>query len=206
VEGNPRIVLAVGDEPTRSLAAASLKRAGYDPMEVEHGVDALAAARGSNVVLVVIEIELPDMTGYEVCHAIREELGEDLPIFFISGIRTEPIDKIAGLLLGADDYVVKPIDPNELLARVRRFTSRTSVAAARNGHSERLRLTDREEEVLTLLAQGARQKEIALRLSISPKTVGTHIQNLFGKLGVHSRAELVARAYSLGLVVAQVAT
>ena len=55
-----------------------------------------------------------------------------------------------------------------------------------------------------LLAHGARQKEIALRLSISPKTVGTHIQNLFGKLGVHSRAELVARAYALGLVVAQV--
>jgi DNA-binding NarL/FixJ family response regulator len=201
---NPRIVLAVGDEPTRSLTASSLKRAGYEPIEVGRGVDALAAAKSGDVALVVIEIELPDMTGYEVCHALREELGEDLPIVFISGIRTEPIDKIAGLLLGADDYVVKPIDPNELLARVRRFTSRASVSAAKNGHSERLRLTEREEEVLMLLAQGTRQKEIALELSISPKTVGTHIQNLFGKLGVHSRAELVARAYALGIVVAQV--
>ena len=80
-------------------------------------MEALAAAKGSDVVLVVIEIELPDMTGYEVCHAIREELGEELPIVFVSGIRTEPLDKIAGLLLGADDYIVKPIDPNELLAR-----------------------------------------------------------------------------------------
>lgn len=63
-----------------------------------------------------------------------------------------------------------------------------------------MRLTEREREVLDLLAGGARQKEVALRLSISPKTVATHIQNLLGKLGVHSRAELVARAYMLGLV------
>jgi DNA-binding NarL/FixJ family response regulator len=58
----------------------------------------------------------------------------------------------------------------------------------------------RENEVLDLLVAGLRQKEIALALSISPKTVGTHIQNLFGKVEVHSRTQLVARAYTLGLV------
>lgn len=61
-------------------------------------------------------------------------------------------------------------------------------------------LTAREREVLELLANGHKQKEIATELSISPKTVGTHIQNLFAKIGVHSRAELVARAYQLDLV------
>jgi len=196
-------VLAVGDEPTRQLAAASLQRAGYETIELSRGVEALAAVRGGGVVLVLVEIELEDMTGYEVCHALREEHGEDLPIFLVSGIRNEPMDRIAGLLLGADDYLSKPFDPNELLARVRRFVTRPM--ATRNGRAG-LHLTERELEVLRLLANGARQKEIALQLSISPKTVGTHIQNLLGKLGVHSRAELVARAYGLGLVGAQLAS
>jgi len=203
VVGSPRIVLAVGDEPTRQLAAASLQRAGYETIELSRGVEALAAVRGGGVVLVLVEIELEDMTGYEVCHALREEHGEDLPIFLVSGIRNEPMDRIAGLLLGADDYLSKPFDPNELLARVRRFVTRPM--ATRNGRAG-LHLTERELEVLRLLANGARQKEIALQLSISPKTVGTHIQNLLGKLGVHSRAELVARAYGLGLVGAQLAS
>jgi DNA-binding NarL/FixJ family response regulator len=195
-------VLAVGDELTRQLAASSLQRAGYETIELDRGDEALAAVRSGGVVLVLVEIELQDMTGYEICHALRQEHGEDLPIFLVSGIRTEPMDRIAGLLLGADDYLTKPFDPNELLARVRRFVTRPGATATRNGHAERLRLTEREQEVLGLLAQGARQKEIALQLSISPKTVGTHIQNLLGKLGVHSRAELVARAYGLGLVAA----
>ena len=200
--GNPRIVLAVGDEPTRQLAAASLRRAGYETIELGRGEEALVAARSGGVVLVLVEIELPDMTGYEVCHALREEHGEDLPIFLVSGVRTEPMDRIAGLLLGADDYLSKPFDPNELLARVRRIVARPAAPVRRHGHVDRVHLTEREQEVLRLLANGTRQKEIALELSISPKTVGTHIQNLLGKLGVHSRAELVARAYVLGLVVA----
>lgn len=61
-------------------------------------------------------------------------------------------------------------------------------------------LTPREHEILDLVAEGLRQKEIARKLSISQKAVATHIQNLLGKLNVHSRAELVARAYMLGLV------
>ena len=62
------------------------------------------------------------------------------------------------------------------------------------------RLTRRETQILSLLAAGQRQKEIACELSISPKTVATHVQNLLGKFGVNSRAVLVARAYLLGLV------
>lgn len=196
---SPRIVLAVGDVATRELAAASLRRAGYETVELGRGEEALAAARAGGVGLLILEIELPDMTGYEVCHVLREEQGEDLPIFFVSGIRTEPLDRIAGLLLGADDYLTEPFDPNELLARVRRYVTRPASTATRNGRAGRLHITEREQEVLRLLANGARQKEIALELSISPKTVGTHIQNLLTKLGVHSRAELVARAYALGL-------
>jgi DNA-binding NarL/FixJ family response regulator len=157
------------------------------------------AWHANGVALVVLEVGLPDMTGYEACREIRSARGEDLPIFFLSGLRTEPLDRVAGLLLGADDFIVKPFDPDELVARVRRFVNRKApVRGAANGDAREPQLTRRELEVLSLLVEGRRQKEIAAQLVISQKTVATHIQNLLGKFGVHSRAELIARAYLLG--------
>ena len=124
--------------------------------------------------------------------------GEQLLVFFLSGMRTEPLDRVAGLMLGADDFIVKPFDPDELVARVRRFVSRKGLAQAQDGENRGPQLTRREIEILDLLVEGRRQKEIATLLVISHKTVATHIQNLLGKFGVHSRAELIARAYQLG--------
>jgi DNA-binding NarL/FixJ family response regulator len=193
------IVIADGDEGGRALASAALSRAGYEVVEVSTGTAALETVEKTPVALVVLEVGLPDMTGYEVCHEIRTERGEDLPIFFLSGLRTEPLDRVAGLLLGADDFIVKPFDPDELVARVRRFVNRRPMAREVDGRDARSpHLTQRELEVLNLLVEGRRQKEIAEQLVISQKTVATHIQNLLGKFGVHSRAELIARAYLLG--------
>ena len=193
------IVIADGDDAGRGLAAAALSRAGYETVEVSTGSAALAAVRASGVALVVLEVSLPDMTGYEVCRELRSERGDDLPIFFLSGLRTEPLDRVAGLLLGADDFIVKPFDPDELVARVRRFVNRKSfVRDFQAGEIASLQLTRREIEVLNLLIEGHTQKEIAAQLVISEKTVATHIQNLLGKFGVHSRAELIARAYLIG--------
>jgi len=112
----------------------------------------------------------------------------------------ESVDRVAGLLLGGDDYIVKPFDPNELVARVHRHVTRRATPARSQLRHAAPILTRREDEILALLTRGHTQKEIAQVLSISPKTVATHIQNLLGKLDVHSRAELVARAYLLGLV------
>jgi DNA-binding NarL/FixJ family response regulator len=86
---------------------------------------------------------------------------------------------VAGLLLGADDFIVKPFEPSELVARARRFVIRKRLPAYDALPDPDVpRLTPREGEVLELLAEGRRQKEIAHALSISPKTVGTHVQNL----------------------------
>src|SRR6266550_4366158 len=193
------IVIADGVESERALASAALRRAGYETIDVGTGQEALEAVRENGVALIVLEVGLPDMTGYEVCREIRSQRGDELPIFFLSGLRTEPLDRVAGLLLGADDFIVKPFDADELVARVRRFVNRKALlrdVAAGNGRSPHL--TRRELEVLGLLVEGRRQKEIAAQLVISQKTVATHIQNLLGKFGVHSRAELIARAYLLG--------
>jgi len=192
------IVIADGDEGDRELASAALRNAGYDTVDVATGADALEAVRANEVALVVLEVGLPDVTGYEICRELRKERGEDLPIFFLSGLRTESLDRIAGLLLGADDFIVKPFNRGELVARVRRFVNRRTSTQDLSEGVRGPRLTRREIEVLDLLVEGRRQKEIAAQLVISQKTVATHIQNLLGKFGVHSRAELIASAYRLG--------
>src|SRR5262249_57483285 len=108
------------------------------------------------------------------------------------GERMEPLDRTAGLLLGGDDYLVKPVDPGEFVARIRRLVDPQGIeAGATNGLES---LTKRENEVLELLAQGHPQDEIARELVISPKTVATHIQRILGKLEVRSRAQAVAVA------------
>lgn len=121
---------------------------------------------------------------------LRDEFGEGLPILFVSGFRTEALDRVAGLLVGGDDYLVKPFAPDELIGRVRVLTRRRGLS---NGSS--WGLTRREDEVLRLLASGLRQEEIASRLVVSPRTVGAHIQNVLRKMGATSRTQAVALAY-----------
>src|SRR6266849_1295009 len=89
-----------------------------DVVEVDSGNDVIDAARLELPRLVILEVTLPALSGYEVCHQLREEFGEGLPIILVSGERTEPFDRVAGILIGADHYIVKPFAPDELLARV----------------------------------------------------------------------------------------
>jgi DNA-binding NarL/FixJ family response regulator len=191
------VVIAESDRRSSARVAAALQRTGYSTVEVKTGAEALELTRDEDVELLLLEVTLPDMTGFEVCRTLRDE-GDDVPIVLVSGTHTDSVDRVAGLLLGADDYLVKPFDPNELVARVHRHVTRRK-SPAQSRKRDAPKLTQREEEILGLLTRGHSQKEIALELTISPKTVGTHIQNLFGKFDVHSRAELVARAYILGL-------
>jgi len=134
-------------------------------------------------------------SGYEICRQLRDEFGDRVAIVFLSGERTESFDLAAGLLVGADDYVVKPFSADELLARVRRRLP--SPVETEPLASD---LTKRELEVLHLLAEGLSQKEIAAQLVISSKTVAAHVQHILGKLGVHSRTQAVAHAYRRGLL------
>jgi len=184
-----RILIVDGDHRSRGLMSRVLKRVGYITCEAETGEEALAAAKQERPALVVLEVLLPGVSGFEVCRELKDEFGEALPIVFVSGTRTESGDRVAGLLVGGDDYLVKPLDPNELLARVRRLLP----ARLAGGNTTR-KLTTRELEVLSLLVEGLNQPEIAEKLFISPKTVGKHIEHILAKLGVHNRAQAVAVA------------
>jgi len=171
------------------LISHALNRAGYTTYLANTGEEALAAAKRERPVLVIVEPLLPGVSGYEVCRELKDEFGETLPIIFVSRDRTEPGDRVAGLLVGGNDYLVKPLDPNELLARVRRFLS-SALAGERTARE----LTRRELDVLSLLVDGLSQPEIAAKLFVTPKTVGKHIEHILAKLGVHSRAQAVAVA------------
>lgn len=192
--GRRSIVVADGDVVARAELQRALGAAGFAVVEAASGDEALAAALEDGVVLAVLEVRLPGLSGYEVCRRLREEHGDRVPIIFVSADRVEPSDRVAGLIVGADDYLVKPVARDEIVARVRRQLARAP------GHLAGPKLTAREGEVLRLLAAGLAPAQIASELSISPKTVATHVEHIYAKLGVHTRAQAVARAFRLALV------
>jgi DNA-binding NarL/FixJ family response regulator len=193
-------ILVVDDTSDfREFVVAVLERAGYEVVEAETGEEALALARRETPAMVLLDVNLPGTSGYAVCNELRQTLGHQLPIVFLSGDRTEPFDRVAGLLIGADDYITKPFDPDELVARVRRMLERTQLRRPRITQNDPFGLTRREREVLSLLVDGLTQVGIADRLYLSPKTVGTHIQRIIGKMGVNSRTQAVALAAREGI-------
>jgi len=188
-------VLVVGDdERFREMVRTSLERAGFAVTLAADASEALAAVADQPPEVALIEVVMSGADGFELYQELRDLLGEVPPIIFVSGERTEPHDRVAGLLLGADDYLVKPVDPDELVARVRRSLRPRSEPPERSPEVELPMLTAREREVLALLAEGKSSAEIAGELVISARTVGTHVQHILGKLGVHSRAQAVALA------------
>jgi DNA-binding response OmpR family regulator len=173
-------ILIVDDDPAfREIAARILQQAGYETREASTGREALQVARRDRPLLVVLDVRLRgELSGYEVCRILKNEVSPEPAILFVSGARVESFDRVGGLLVGADDYVIKPFAADELLARVRalirRSTPRTAVS----------QLTSRELEVARLLKEGLSQAEIARKLEISRALARRHIEHILARLGV----------------------
>jgi DNA-binding NarL/FixJ family response regulator len=188
ITGLGSILIVDADEQARTAMAKALVRLARPLVEVESAEDALEAAQGARPVIAISEVVLPITSGYELCRALKERYGEEFPVIFVSGQRTDAVDRVAGLLIGADDYLVKPVHPDELLLRARRLTRQGEPLARRGG------LTPREQQVLELLIEGLDHMAIAERLVITPRTVAKHVEHIMAKLGVHTRAQAVAIA------------
>src|SRR5580765_5136183 len=132
-----RTILIVDDDPhIRELLAFALTKAGMTVHQAGDGEEGLARATALKPDLVVLDINMPRMDGLEVCRRLRAT-GET-PILFLSS-RDDEIDRVIGIELGADDYVVKPFSPREVVARVSAILRRTSAKPVESAADGRLR-------------------------------------------------------------------
>ncbi|HEX5858081.1 MAG TPA: response regulator transcription factor [Microbacterium sp.] len=199
IDDDGTYALVVAGDHVRDDYVRLLGRLGLETASFSRATDASHVLRDRAPVVAILEVE---DGGCELLRELRDRHGGSLPVVLVSAERIAPADVVAGLLVGADDYAAESMDADEFVARVRRLVDRTG----RNGHvTADLRrltsLTDRERQVLGLIAGGRSQKQVASTLGISVKTVGAHVQNLLVKLGVHSRVEAVALAVRLGVPV-----
>jgi len=184
-EGQGRKVLVVDDEDSvRELIELYLKKEGFEVIHARDGREALRLNGVHHPDLVILDLMLPGLDGREVCRQIR--VNSSVPIIMLTA-RVDEVDRIVGLELGADDYVVKPFSPRELVARVK--------AVLRRGSS-------REEEVETLVFRGLRVDRVQHRVEVDGEEVHltpTEFRLLWclaGRPGrVFTRAELLDRIW-----------
>jgi len=132
-------ILVVEDDPRISeVLEYALKADGYDVQTAQRGREAAEVARKSSPGLIVLDVGLPDIDGFEVCRLVRTF--SDVPVVFLTS-RSDEIDRVVGLEIGGDDYVVKPFSPRELLARLKAILRR-------NHRPEKEKPEDREAALL----------------------------------------------------------
>lgn len=123
-------ILVVDDDPhIRELVRLFLTREGFDIVEAEDGQDALEALEQTQVQLVILDVMMPNMDGWELCRELRRDT--ELPVLMLTA-KGETSQKIKGFELGADDYLVKPFEPLELVARVRALLKRYRIATSQS--------------------------------------------------------------------------
>ena len=175
-----RVLVVDDDRDFLEIATRILQQAGYATVEAATGTDGLEIARREHPQLVVLDVRLRgSLSGHEVCRILKDEIRPEPAILFVSGARTESYDRVGGLLVGADDYIVKPFAADEFLARVRTLLRRSTSAGAVAPE-----LTTDELEVARLLKSGLSPADIARRLEVDPSTAQHRIEQIFEKLGV----------------------
>lgn len=228
-KGSAERVLVVDDEPDIvALAAYHLAKAGYRVSTAANGPDALAQARAESPALVVLDLMLPGLSGFEVLEDLRRDTATaGIAVLLLTARREEP-DRIRGLTLGADDYLTKPFSPQELVLRVaailRRVGARPSgvrdtlvagpIRIDRAAHEVSVRgdaveLTPTEYKLLLTLAerQGRVQPRTQLLETvweaapdIQTRTVDMHVQRLRTKLGAAGDMIETVRGFGYRLV------
>jgi len=158
--------------------------------------------------LVLLDVMMPNMDGWDTLKAIRKnKLTETLPVIMLTAV-SEDQKVVSGLKIGADDYVVKPFVLPNLLARIEAVLRRSQWQKDANVKSEKNlnksvnidALTPKEKEVLSLVAKGASNQEIADKMCVRDVTVKTHLNSIFKKLKVTNRTQAVLLAMQIDLI------
>jgi len=122
------ILIAEDDAHIRELISEHMLAAGFRVVEADNGFQALVTVQGSEIDLVILDIMMPEMDGWELCKAIRRE-GRDIPILMLTA-KGETGQRVKGFQLGTDDYLTKPFDPLELVLRVKALLKRYRIASS----------------------------------------------------------------------------
>jgi len=223
---NSQLVLVIEDEPSiAEIATLYLRRSGYQVQTAKDGQEALELMSGQMPDLIVLDLMLPHLDGYELTRWVRDQ--SNVPIIMLTARRSEA-DKIAGLEMGADDYIVKPFSPQELVSRVRAVLRRTMKSSMIESeeplsfqnltidpgtrlvtvNNEEIILTVKEFDLLWLLACHPRQVFSRQRLLesvwgisdyIDPGTVTVHIRRLREKVEANpSNPEMIITVWGIG--------
>jgi DNA-binding NarL/FixJ family response regulator len=194
-------LLLIDDDPNLVLLVKDyLELRGYNVITAKNGRDALKVFEKDIPNLIICDVMMPEMDGYAFVKKVRENPQTSwLPVLFLSA-KGQIQDRVTGLSKGADVYMVKPFEPDELVAQIE----------ASLKQSERMRqaqgpdlgsavsiqvpfdvdLTPTEQRVIQLVAKGMANKEIADELKVSQRTIESHVSNMLGKTGLHNRTEL----------------
>ncbi|MGA5449296.1 response regulator [Streptomyces umbrinus] len=216
-----RVLLADDQNLVRASFAMLVSSAGDMEVVAEAGTgrEAVALARSARADLIVMDIRMPDLDGIEATRLIAAD--EDLAGVKVLVLTTYDTDEhiVEALRAGASGFLVKDIRPAELLDAIRTVAAGESLlspgptsrliarflrapdTATPSGVGGPSGLSERERQVLALVARGLNNTEIAEALGLSPLTAKTHVSRIMGKLGARDRAQLVIVAYESGLVI-----
>ena len=201
-------ILVVDDNP--KFLKDALPMYGYEVTIAEDGIEALKllSDEKNNFDLVLLDVMMPNMDGWDTLKAIRKNpKTQYIPVIMITAV-SEDQKVVSGLKIGADDYIVKPFILPNLLARIEAVLRRSKWQAESANKSEKKinknvnidALTPKEKEVLSLVAKGASNQEIANELCVQDVTVKTHLNSIFKKLKVSNRTQAVLLAMEINLI------
>lgn len=215
IENKKQILIVDDEDSLRMLLKRHLELQGYEVKDANSASDALSMLEQLNPDLIVSDIMMPQMDGLEFCQCLRSSnLGQLVPFIFLSS-KGELDDRILGLSMGADDYINKPFEMRELVAKIEAQLERSrrvhleikkitekhltqTTKSQSQEPTEPLPLTPAEERVFWEVAQGLTNKQISERLFISPRTVQTHLSKIMRKLSLENRSQLVRYAFEHG--------
>lgn len=199
--GEHKRLLLIDDDPNLILLVKDyLEFRGYEVVTAENGQEALEVLDKETPDMIICDVMMPQMDGYSLVEHVRKNPRTSwIPVLFLSA-KGQSQDRVKGLNTGADVYMVKPFEPEELVAQVESSLKQASRLIQRQEKSTDaapriqvpfdVELTPTELRVVQYVARGMANREIAEELNVSQRTIESHVSNMLGKTGLHNRTEL----------------
>jgi DNA-binding NarL/FixJ family response regulator len=195
-------LLLVDDDPNLVLLVKDyLEFQGYEVTTAENGKEALEVLAKEIPDMIICDVMMPEMDGYGLIEKVRQDPRISwVPVMFLSA-KGQSQDRVKGLNTGADVYMVKPFEPEELVAQVesslkqatRLMRHKTNISFDDSNRIQvpsNVELTPTETKVVQLVAQGLSNRDVAEKLSVSQRTIESHVSNMLNKTNLHNRTEL----------------